>query len=116
MIAAVVALGERGAAELAAPDNERRGQEPAVAEVADQGRDRLVYCPGVVLVALAEVFVLVPAVAAGVRAGEFHKPHAPLHHPSGKQALGGEDLRGLEVALHAIGPLRSSRLAGEVEE
>ena len=92
VVAAVGALGHRRAAELAAPDDQRGVQQAAGFQVREQGRDRLVDGPGVVLVAVLQVAVLVPAVAADRRTEQLDEAHAALDQPPGDQALAGEDL------------------------
>src|SRR5262249_28265647 len=87
VVAAVVALGERRAPELAGPDDERRIEQAARLEVPEQAGDRLIDGAGVVLVAAAQVAVLVPAVVADVRAGQLDEPGAALDQPAGDQAL-----------------------------
>ena len=91
------ALRHRRAAELAAPDHQRVFEQAALLEVGQQAGDRLVDGPGVVLVALLQVRVLVPAVVAEVLAEQFDEPHAPLDQPPGDQALAAEDF-----GYHAI--------------
>ena len=54
--------------------------------------DRLVDGAGVVLMALLEIAVLVPAVGADVGTEQLDEPHAALDQPPGDQAFAGEDL------------------------
>src|SRR5262249_58829212 len=90
VVAPVLALGHRGAAELAAPDDQSLVQQPAPLQVPEQAGDRPVDGPGVVLVAGLEVAVLVPAVGPDdARAEDLDEPHAPLDQAPGDQALAG---------------------------
>ncbi len=90
MVAAVIVGGELalavdGAAELAAPDDQRVVEQAALLEVGDQGRRRLVGVAALRCDLLGQVAVLVPAAMK-----ELHEPHAPLAQPPGQQAVGGE--------------------------
>ena len=116
MVAAIVALCERRAAEFTAPNHKRRVEQAPLPEVTNECRNRLIDRSGIVLVALLEVAVLVPAVATDLGAGQLDEPHAPLDHPSGQQTLGAENLRWLVVAFQAVGPLGTCRLASKIEQ
>src|SRR5690348_8933262 len=61
VIAAVVALAVGGAAELAAPDDQGVLEHVALLEVGEESGDGLIDLAGVLLHALAEVVVVVPA-------------------------------------------------------
>ena len=86
MVAAVVALGRRGPAELGAEDDQRVVQQPPLLQVAQQAGDRLVDLLGVRGVVVAQVAVGVPVVAR-VAVVHLHEPHAGLDQPPGQQAL-----------------------------
>ena len=77
-----VPLSERGAAELAAPDDQRVVQHPASLEVAHQRRRRTLRVLALLLELGEEVPVLVPA---GVH--QLHEPDAPFEQPAGDQAV-----------------------------
>ena len=96
------------------PDDERLVEQPALlAGRCSKRGDRLVDGAGVVLVAVLQVAVLVPAVVADARAGELDEPHAPLDQPAGEQALPAEAgafrwswRRGRTSACVAVGLVR----------
>ena len=80
-----IALAERRAAELAAPDDERvveHARAPSGPAPAPPTGRR---CPALLFELREQVAVLVPA---GVH--ELHEPHAPLEQPAGDQAVVGE--------------------------
>ena len=87
VVAAIAALRERRAAKLAGPDDQRRIEQAAGLEVREQAGDRLIDGAGVVLVALLQVAVLVPAIVADVRAGQLDEAGAALDQAAGDQAL-----------------------------
>ena len=111
VVASVRSLAERRATELATPDHEGRFEQASTLEVAEQRRDRLVDRAGVVLVALLQLPVLVPAITTDLRAGAFHESNAPLDQPAGEQAFAGVDAGRSVVALEPVLP---SRLLGLV--
>ncbi len=111
VIAAVGPLGHRRAAELAAPDDQRRLEQAAGLQVLEQAGDRLVDGAGVVLVAGLQVGVLVPAVGADVGTEQLDEAHAPLDQPPGEQAFAGEDLRRRIRIVEAVEPLGRRRFA-----
>ena len=80
-----VALAERRAAELAAPDDERVVEQSALLEILHQRGRRGVGVPALLRELREEIAVLVPA---GVH--ELHEPHAALEQPPGDQAVVGE--------------------------
>ena len=88
-------LAHRRAAEFAAPDHQRLIQQPALLQILDQRRGRLVGDVAVLLQLLVEIGVIVPA---GVH--QHDEAHAALHHAARQQAIGGERLGRLLV--HAV--------------
>ena len=82
------AVGPGGAAELGADGHQRLAQEPALLQVADQGRDGAVDAGGLGAMVL-HVAVGVPVVVRA-RVDQLDDPHAPLDQPAGDQALVGE--------------------------
>src|SRR5262249_55546955 len=115
VVPAVAPLGERGAAELAGPDDQGGVEQAAALEVGEQGADGLVDGAGGVLVPLLEGAGLVPAVgAADGGAGQLEEPHAPLDQAAGQQALAGEDGGGGVVGIDAVHRPGEGRFAGEV--
>ena len=78
---------------------------PRALRSVEQGRDRLVDGAGVVFVAVLQVGVLVPAVAADGGTQELDEPHAPLDQAPGDQAFAGEDLGGDIRVVEAVEPL-----------
>ena len=88
--AGAVLLGVGGAAELAAPPDERVLEQAAPLQVGEQAGDRPVDGAGVVGV-LGQVRVLVPGRVGGVVAvGHLDEPDARLAEPPGQQALPAE--------------------------
>ena len=83
VVAAVAFLGDRHAAELAAPDDERGVEQPALLEVGQQAGDRLVGFATALAVVVGEGVVRVPLVVAV----DLHEPDAALDQPPGQQAL-----------------------------
>ena len=116
VVAAVGPLCEGRAAKLTAPYDQRRIEEAAGTQVADEGRDRLVDGAGVVLVPLLQIAMLVPTVAATLRTGQLDKPHPPLHHPPRKQALRPKHPHLFIVRFQAVGTFRSGGLLRQIEE
>src|SRR5262249_53716927 len=86
MIAAVAALANGRPAELPPPSHQRRGEQPALLQVLEQGGGRLV---GLLAAGAGAVGVL------GVRAPDLpadedlHEADAALHQPPGDQAAAG---------------------------
>ena len=111
VVAAVLPLGGRGPAELAAPEDERVVEQAAGFQVAEQAGDGPVDFQGVLLVALLEVAVLVP-LHEGVAVGHLHEPHAPLGEPAGHQALAAEV--GGDRVVQAVELAGRPRLARDV--
>ena len=91
-------------------------EQAARLEVREQAGDRLVDGAGVVLVAVLEVAVLVPAVGADARAEQLDEPDAPLDQPPGDQAFAGEDLRRRIGIVEAVEPPGRRRLAVEAHQ
>ena len=102
MVASVVALGKGCSAELAGPEDDGRVEQPAGFQVLEQGGDGLVHGARVVLVAFLEVAVLVPAVAADGRAGQFDETHAAFDQPPRQETLASVDAGGFECRVEAI--------------
>ena len=90
-----VALAERRAAELAAPDDQRVVEHPALLQVLDQRGGRPSVSWHLLLELGEEVAVLVPA---GVH--QLHEPDAPFEQPPGDQAVVRE--RALASRLGAV--------------
>ena len=78
-------LAHRQPADLAAPVDERRVEQPALLQVLDQRRGRLVGALADRRQRRADVVVRVPRLAAEE---ELHEPHAALDQPAGDQAAG----------------------------
>src|SRR5205809_454510 len=81
--AAVGALGHRGAAKLAAPEDQRVFQQATASEIGQEAGDRLVHFQRVAAMVNLEVAVLVPLVA--VR--DLHEANAALDETASQQAL-----------------------------
>src|SRR5262249_29415308 len=114
VIAAVGTLGHRRAAEFAGPDNKRRFEQATRFEVFEQCGDRLIDRAGIVLVALLQLAVLVPAVAIHLRTSQLDEPNAALDESPGNEALEGEDPRRLEVGLESVETFDDLRLLAQV--
>ena len=116
---AVALLVHRGPAELAAPDDERLVEKPALLEVLDQGGDRLVRFLAAIHQAVADVVRLVVAVLVPAPVVKLDEADAALDQPARQQAVVGErflaragcrTFRGSLVARAAMS--MSSRHAG----
>ena len=103
------ALAERGAAELAAPDDQRVVEHPALLQVAHQRRRRTFRVLALLLELGEEVAVLVPA---GVH--QLHEPDAPFEQPAGDQAVVRE--RAVLQGVGAVARERGLRLVREVDQ
>ena len=86
-------LGDRQAAEFAAPDHQGLVEQPALVEVGEQAGDGLVGLAGELLVVALDIDVAVPGElilhAAGV---DLDEADAPLDQAAGGQALAGNVL------------------------
>ena len=84
-------LGDRQAAELAAPDHQRLVEQPALVEVGQQAGDRLVGLAGELLVVPLDVGVAVPGelVVHAARV-DLDEADAALDQAAGRQALAGD--------------------------
>ena len=112
MIAAVVgrrqlALGIAGAAELAAPDDERVVEHAPALQVRDQGGAGLIGLPALPLDALRQVVVLIPALVI-----ELDERDAALGEPARQQTVGGERAR--RPRVRAVERQRLLRFVREV--
>ncbi len=106
MVAAVLALCGRGAAELAGPEDERVLQEARALQIGEQAGDGQVHLARVLLVIGLEVRVLVPLVA--VRA--LDEAHAGFGEAAREQALPAEVVGGVgSDAVEIEGRLRFAR-------
>ena len=116
VITAVAPLSKGSASEFAAPNHQRGFEQPPLAEVLDQGGDRLIDGAGVVSMPLAQIDMLIPTIGPKARAGQLDKPHPPLHHSAGEQAFVGKDLGRSKLGIAAIRPLGGCCLVGEIEQ
>ena len=109
VVAAVAVLRVRRAAELAAPEDERVVEHPALLEVGKQCRDRLVDLAALLRELLAQVAVRVPAAVA-----HLDEAHALLGEAPRQQALARERVgRLLADAVHVE---RRLLLVGKIDE
>ena len=105
--ARAVLLGVGGAAELAAPPDQRILEQSALLQVGEQAGDGAVDGAGVVAV-LGEVRVLVPRrVGRAVAVRDLDEPHALLAESPGEQALAAEVL-----GDRVVDPVQGQRLPG----
>ena len=81
----------RSPAHLPGPEHDRLVEQPALLQVGDERRDRLLRDAGVLLVVLLQVAVLIPRgiVPVETRAGDLDEPHTGFDHPPGAQSLRG---------------------------
>ncbi len=93
---AVDHLDGRRPAELAAAEDQRLLEQPALLEVGQECRDRLVAVLGQLAVVLRDVVVAVPGLDVAVI--ELDEPHAPLDQAAGDQELPGLHARPVGVA------------------
>ena len=112
VVAAVVvggqlALAVDGPAELAAPDDQRVVEQPALLQVRDQRGRRLIGVAALAGDLRGQVRVLVPAAME-----ELDEPHAALGQPAGQQAVGGVACR----AVRTSGPYSVEDRFGLVRE
>ena len=114
VVAALLRVDLRRAAELAHPDDQRRVQQSAVFQVAHQGRPRGVEHPAQALYRIEIVGVRVPAEAAAVEAAQRHldERHAALHQPAGQQAALAEQVAAVGVAQRVLLVFQVERPAG----
>ena len=110
VVAAVGPLRDRQPAELARPEDDRRVEQPALLQVADQGRAGLVGPGAERLEGLGVLAVRVPGLAAQE---ELDEPDAALDQAAGDQAARAV-LAGGRV-VQAVHPADRRGLAGEVE-
>src|SRR5688572_5298840 len=87
MVAAIVlaseaALTVHGATKLAAPNDKRIVEQPALLQVEHQPRGGLIDVARHRLDALRQIAVMVPAAMI-----KLNEPHAPLSQPAGLQAV-----------------------------
>src|SRR5262249_56295754 len=115
MVAAVGALCKGRPPELAGPDHECLLEQPACFQVPQQCCDRLIDGTGVVLVAATQSAMLIPAVGADIRAGQFDKASATLDESPRDQTLGREDLRRLVARFQGVQFFRRCALALDVD-
>ena len=87
---AAAVLAHRGAAEFAAPDDQRFIEQPALLEVVEQGGDRLVDLIALVDEALPKVGLRIGAVGVPAPVEELDEAHAALGEAAGEQAVVGE--------------------------
>ncbi len=100
MVAAVGALRGGGAAELAAPQDERIFEQTTGLEVLQQGRDRLIDFGGIRFVVALQALVLVPLVGVA----HLDEAHALFREAAGHQTLAAEVLRdGIIEPVHFLG-------------
>ena len=112
MVAAVALLGHRGAAEFAAPDDERVLEEAAGLEVLEQARDGFVHRGAQAGVVALDLRVGVPLRAGAVV--DLHEAHAALDHAAGEEAEPAHALGRLVV--ETVEFARGFSLAGEVDD
>src|SRR5438552_16853952 len=93
MITAIRPLSHRRAAELRAPDNERRIKQSARLEIAQKAGYRLIRRLCIVEMSPVQAGMLVPAVAAGRRAKNLNKADATIDEQPRQQAAQAVDLR-----------------------
>ena len=106
----LLVLDDRQAAHLAAPVDDGRVEQPALLEVADQGRRGPIDLAAHRGQLLDDPAVVVPVLVAGA---DLDEPHAALDQPAGDQAAGAE-LAGRRV-VEAVERQGRGRLAREVE-
>ena len=105
-------LDGRRAAELAAPDDQRVVEHPALFQILQEGADGLVALPAQLAMTGLEVVVIVPGLSLTVP--ELDEPHAPLQQPPCGQersgvnarAVKGADVGGLLADVKRLGRLR----------
>src|SRR5262249_48067609 len=114
---AVSPFGRRGAAELAAPDNERIVQEAAGLEVAKETGNGNVSRGAIVGKFGLETAVLIPQLATAALAGDrvvhLHEADAALHQAPRHEALPAKDFGGLVVETVTL--FGRSRFAFDIE-
>ena len=91
VVSTISPLRERRPAELTAEQHDRLIQQSACLEVGEERRDRLVDHLAVAGQLLLEPAVLVPAVSAGVCAGQLDEADTALDEPPRQQALSSVD-------------------------
>ena len=108
-LAVAVELDGRRPAELAAPDDQRVVEHPALLEVGQQGGDRPVDLAGQLAVVRLDLGVVVPGLAGAVP--ELDVADAALQQPAGDQGLPAVDAGAVQVAdrLAARGRRRRRR-------
>ena len=102
MVAAVVPLRSRRAAELGAEDHQRFVQQAAALQVGQECGDRLIHGESIVGVIAAQAAVGVPIVA-GKAVIDLHEPHPRLAESAGQQALAAELVGGTVRRCHTSG-------------
>ena len=114
MIAAVVlarqfALAVDRAAELAAPDDQRIVQQPALLQILDQRLAGLIDVAALVRQIAGDIAMLVPAAMK-----DLHESHIAFGHPASQQATGGKRARLLHIrSVHIENVLRFVRDVGQ---
>ena len=84
-LAVAAELHRRRPAELTAEQNERLVEHPALGEIRQERRHRLIDLPGEGAVVRLDLFVVVPRLAGPVP--ELHVAHAALEEPAGDERL-----------------------------
>ena len=102
VVATVVPLRCRRAAEFASPQDQRFVQQAARLQILEQTGDRPVHLGGIVGMILFQTAMLIPLVA--VR--NLHEAHAALDEPPRHQALPAEIPRA--ILVQAVQPLRAA--------
>ena len=92
-----VPLPKGGPAKFTPPDHQRVSEQATLLEVEHQGCRRALSVAALLLQLREQVVVLIPA---GVH--QLHEAGAPLQHPAGNEAVGGESSLHMHVGAVAV--------------
>ena len=113
----VARLVDRRAAELAAPDDERRVEQPALLQVRQQRADRLIDLAGRAAARRTTMSVPMPsAVRVPAAVIELDEAHAALDEPAREQAVVGERHLARLGAVHLVDLPRLVRDVGQLRD
>ena len=107
-------LGDRQAAEFAAPDHQSIVEQPSLAEIGEQAGERLVGFSGKLFVIPLDIDVSIPRelILHAARV-DLHEPDASLDQPPGHQALASNMVAA--GIIQAVQLLDMSRLAIDLD-
>ena len=104
-------LAHRRAAEFSAPDHQRLVEQPALLEVVEQSRTRLVDLTAGLLESFLQVLAAAVMIPFGVK--QRNESRAPFDQPPGQQTIVGERR---PAGLRAVGLQRRGRFVAQIDQ